>query len=85
MENRTYIIFSTSEIPLVNFDQVLETSEETVRKNNDQTKAILKWEGSTPSSIELLTTKSDYYNHEQIVNILNVEEWRSNVPYDETL
>ena len=85
MENRTYIIFSTSEISLVNFDQVLETSEETVRKNNDQTKAILKWEGSTPSSIELLTTKSDYYTHEQIVNILNAEEWSSNVPYDETL
>jgi len=85
MENRTYIIFSTSEISLVNFDQVLETSEETVRKNNDQTKAILKWEGSTPSSIELLTTKSDYYTHEQILNILNSEEWSSNVPYDETL
>ena len=85
MENRTYIVFSTSEISLVNFDQVLETSEETVRKNNDQTKSILKWEGSTPSSIELLTTKSDYYTHEQIVNILNAEEWSSNVPYDETL
>ena len=85
MENRTYIIFSTSEIDLINFDEVLESSKETVRKNNDQTKAVLKWKGSIPSCIELLTTKSEIYTHEQILNILNSEEWNSNIPYENNL
>lgn len=58
MENRQYMIFSLSEIDLINFDEVLQTSAETLRKSNDNTKAFVKWEGkiitdSVDSSLHL--------------------------------
>jgi len=45
MENRQYMIFSLSEIGLINFNEVLQTSAETLRKSNDNTKAFVKWDG----------------------------------------
>ena len=36
-ENRKFVIFSVTELDLVDFSQVLETSAETVRKSVDGT------------------------------------------------
>ena len=45
----------------------IQTSKETLRKTLDGTKAILKWDGDTPSVFDGMTT----YNHSQILAILN--------------
>lgn len=77
--NRTFVIFDVSEINLVDFSQVLETSADTVRKSIDQTKTFVKWDGETvPPCVESLTTKSDYYTYEEILAILAGPEWTSN-------
>jgi hypothetical protein len=73
--NRRYVIFSVSELDKINFEEVLETSVETVRKSVDETKTFVKWEGEAPASIQSLTTKSKYYTHEEILNILSGQEW----------
>ena len=41
----TYITINMSEIALVDFNQVMETSEETVRLSVDGLQTVLKWEG----------------------------------------
>jgi hypothetical protein len=41
-ENRKYIIFSTSELNKVNFDEVLETGFDTVRLSVDGTQTFVK-------------------------------------------
>ena len=77
--NRTFVIFDVSELGLIDFSQVLETSADTVRKSVDQTKTFVKWEGETvPSCVESLTTKSVYYTYEEILAILAGPEWTSN-------
>lgn len=77
-ENRNYVIFEVSELPMIDFTQVLETSADTVRKSVDGTKTFVKWDGETvPSCVETLTTKSQYYTYEEILNILSTEEWTS--------
>lgn len=77
--NRTFVIFDVSEINLIDFSQVLETSADTVRKSVDQTKTFVKWEGETvPPCVENLTTKSVYYTYEEILAILAGPEWTSN-------
>lgn len=74
--NREFMIFNTSELPLINFNEVLETSEETVRKSIDGTKTFVKWEGNTiPPSVESLTTKDGPFTYEEILEILNTSEW----------
>jgi hypothetical protein len=75
-ENREFMIFNVSELPNVNFTQVLETSIDTVRKSVDETKTFVKWDGETiPSSIDTLTTKEGPYTYEEILTILATPEW----------
>ena len=73
---REFMIFNVSELPNVDFTQVLETSIDTVRKSVDETKTFVKWDGeSIPSSVDLLTTKEGPYTYEEILTILSTEEW----------
>lgn len=74
-ENREYMIFNVSELPQIDFSQVLETSAETVRKSVDGTKTFVKWEGSQPACVTALTTKEGPYTYEEILQILSGPEW----------
>ncbi len=74
--NREFMIFNVSELPQINFNQVLETSADTVRKSVDETKTFVKWDGTTiPSSVDSLTTKEGPYTYEEILVILATPEW----------
>ena len=76
-ENRKYVIFNTSETGSINFSQVMETSVNTLRTNNSGSKTFVKYEGSQPSSVAGLSSKSDEYTHTQILNVLTGSEWVS--------
>lgn len=74
-QDRNYLIFDTSELPLIDFSQVLETSAETIRKSVDGTKTFVKWEGTEPSFVPSLTTKQGPYTHAEMLELLATEEW----------
>ena len=77
-EQRNFVIFDVAELSTIDFGQVLETSADTVRKSVDGTKTFVKWDGETaPPCIESLTTKSQYYTYEEMLTILDTEEWSS--------
>jgi hypothetical protein len=70
--SRTYVIIDASEVSSVDFDQVLETSAETLRFSVDGgTKTFVKFEGDTPS---FLAGKTQY-THSEMLAILAGEEW----------
>ena len=74
--NREYMIFNVSELNAIDFNQVLETSIETIRKSVDGTKTFVKWNGDVvPSSVEALTTKEGGYTYDEIIQILGTAEW----------
>jgi hypothetical protein len=76
MDTRIYLIILTSEIDEVIFDEILQTSVDTIRKNLDETKFIISWDGTTPSFVDGLQTKSAELSHEEILFIVNnVYEW----------
>jgi hypothetical protein len=75
MDYRQYIIFAMSEIGLIDFAQVLESSIDTIRKSVDETKTFVKWDGDTPACIANLTTAEGPYSKEEILAILETEEW----------
>jgi hypothetical protein len=75
--NRRFVIFEVTELPLIDFSQVYETSADTVRKSVDQTKTFVKFDLPTPSSILSLTTKSQEYTYDEILVILSGPEWTS--------
>ena len=78
MENRKYLIFSTTELEKIDFNEVLETSAETVRKSVDGTKTFVKWNGtSIPTSLQTLVTGEGPLSYEQMKTILASPEWTS--------
>jgi hypothetical protein len=75
LTERNYCIFSASEVDKIDFEQVCETSAETLRFSVDGTKTFVKWDGETPPCISLLETASPFYTNEEILEILSTEEW----------
>jgi hypothetical protein len=74
-EQRNFTILNVDELHKIDFDQVLETSADTVRRSVDGTRTFVKWDGEIPSSVLSLTTKSEYYTYTEMLEILSGEEW----------
>ena len=75
-DHRNFMIFNVSELGSVDFSEVLETSQDTIRKSVDETKTFVKWEGdSVPPSVDSLTTKEGPYHYEDILTILATPFW----------
>ena len=71
----TYMIRKMSEIALVDFNQVMETSEQTLRLSVDGLKTVLKWEGTEPAFVSTLSSYEGPYTHEEILVIMATPEW----------
>ena len=75
--SRKYVIINSDEVSSVNFDQVDETSESTIRFSLDGSKTFVKFDSdSTPSFLEGKTQ----YTHSEILNVLATDEWTSDEP-----
>jgi len=70
---RTFVIIDASEVNSVDFDQVAETSADTLRYSLDGTQTFVKYEGTQPF---FLLGKTEY-THEEILSILSGPEWTS--------
>ena len=77
--NRNFMIFNVSELSQIDFTQVLETSEETVRKSVDETKTFVKWDGNIPECVTSLATQEGPYSYDEILEILLTEEWTKTI------
>tara|TARA_R100000234_G_scaffold114313_1_gene89375 strand:- start:272 stop:493 length:222 start_codon:yes stop_codon:yes gene_type:complete len=71
MNNRKYIIITNAEVASVDFSQVLETSANTLRYNNDGTKTFVKFDGNTPGFLNGKTQ----YTHDEILIELSKSDW----------
>jgi tRNA A37 threonylcarbamoyladenosine synthetase subunit TsaC/SUA5/YrdC len=81
MEPKHYVIFNVSELDKIDFDQVLETSIETIRKSVDGTLTFVKYATEEiPSSVVSLDTKQGPYSYEEILEILSTPEWNPPLP-----
>ena len=73
---RTFMIFDVSELHKIDFTQVLETSQESVRKSVDGSKTFIKWGGDEiPDCVLDLLTKDGPYTYFEILSILSTPEW----------
>ena len=79
--NRKFVIFEVTELPLIDFTQVYETSIDTVRKSVDGTQTFVKYDIPEPSSVAALTTKSIEYTYDEILTILATPEWTDPNPF----
>lgn len=71
---RTYVIIDASEVSNVDFDQVMQTSVDTLRYSLDGSKTFVKFEGDAPAFLDGLMK----YTRSEILDILATEEWTDN-------
>tara|TARA_A100001201_G_scaffold113155_1_gene96929 strand:+ start:28 stop:261 length:234 start_codon:yes stop_codon:yes gene_type:complete len=70
-DDRKWVIVNVSDITDEMLDNVLQTSINTLRKSLDDSKAILKWDGDTPSCFDGMTV----YSYSEILTELAKSEW----------
>jgi len=75
---RKYVIINADEVSSVNFDQVDETSADTLRYNVSPTgtKTFVKYDGTKPRFLYGKET----YTHSEILTILATDEWTPDEP-----
>ena len=71
--NRKWVIVNVSDITEEMISNAIQSSMDTLRKTLDGSKAILKFNGDTPSCFDGLTT----YNHSEILTELAKSDWTS--------
>ena len=72
MSSRKYVIINSDEVSSVNFDQVDETSADTLRYSLDNSQTFVKFDtDTTPSFLDGKTQ----YTHSEILAILATDEW----------
>jgi len=73
---RTYVIVNTTDLTLLDYNELLTTSIETTIRNVEGDKAIVKYEGDMPNTINTLNDKT-LHNHNEILVIVKSDEWKS--------
>ena len=73
--SRTYLIIDESEVSSVDFNQVLQTSANTLRYNLSGDKAVLKFEGAAPAFLAGKQT----YDHAEILEVIKTPEWSEQI------
>ena len=75
--SRKYVIIDSDEVDSVNFDQVDETSADTVRFSTDGSQTFVKFDSdTTPSFLDGKTQ----YTHSEIITILATDAWTPSEP-----
>jgi hypothetical protein len=76
---KTYAVINLTDIGLIDFAQVGETSVSTVRKSLDDTQFVIKWaEGYVPTFImDGTVVPVGTYDHHSILELMATPEWIS--------
>ena len=78
----TYATISTTDLELIDFSQIHETSAETIRKSLDETEFVIKYD-AVPSfisdgSVEILQAM----NHQEALQLMATDEWSEPLPVE---
>lgn len=74
---RIYAVINITDLDLIDFSQIEETSVNTIRKSLDKSQFTIKWqEGYTPTFImDASVIPVGTYNHHAILEIMATAEW----------
>lgn len=78
----TYVTLDLSEASSLDFEQIEQTSIDTLRISVDGTQTIIKWMtvNGVPSSVASLTTKGPYLTHDEALELMATEAWTIDIP-----
>ncbi len=79
---RTYAVINLTDVGLIDFSQVGESSASTIRKSLDDTQFVIKWEdGYTPTFItDSSVVPVATYDHHGILELMGTAAWSEPIP-----
>jgi hypothetical protein len=77
MASNKYLIIPVTELDKVDFSQLVITSRDTLRHNNERTKAIIEWDVIDPTFLDQLNDAEGSYTEDQMGIVLSNPEWQS--------
>ena len=74
---RTYAVINLTDVGLIDFSQIGETSASTIRKSLDDTQFVIKWQdGYTPTFItDGTVVPVETYDHHAILELMATPAW----------
>ena len=74
---KTYAVINLTDIGLIDFSQVAQSSASTIRKSLDDTQFVIKWEnGYTPTFImDGTVVPVETYDHHAILELMSTPAW----------
>ena len=76
----TYATISITDLGLIDFSQIHETSAETIRKSLDETEFIIKYDAVptfiSDGSVDILQAM----NHDEALQLMATDEWSEPIP-----
>jgi len=75
--NKTYAIISISDLELIDFSQIQETSKDTIRLDNEQAQFVIKWQkGYEPTFISDGKVKPlQVLTHAECLELMSTDKW----------
>jgi hypothetical protein len=74
---KTYAVINLTDISLIDFSQVAQSSASTIRKSLDDTQFVIKWkDGYTPTFItDSSVIPVGTYDHHAILELMATDKW----------
>jgi hypothetical protein len=81
---RTYAVINLTDVGLIDFSQIGESSVSTIRKSLDDTQFVIKWqEGYIPTFIsDSSVIPVETYDHHAILEEMATAEWSEPLPVE---
>ena len=78
----TYATINIADLPLIDFAQIGETSENTIRKSLDESEFVIKWNTEPSFITDGSVTPLEVMTHEQALVLMTSAEWSEPLPVE---
>ena len=80
--DRRYAVIYLTDLDLIDFSQIEQSSASTIRKSLDDTQFVIKWEeGYTPTFItDSSVVPVGTYDHHAILELMATDKWSEEIP-----
>ena len=78
----TYATISITDLGLIDFSQIHETSAETIRKSLDETQFIIKYDAVPTFILDGEVEILQAMNHDEALQLMATEEWSKPLPVE---
>ena len=75
----TYATINIADLSLIDFSQIEENNENTIRKSLDGTQFVIKWNTEPSFITDGTVTPLQLMNHAQAVTLMQTSEWNAKI------